>query len=77
MKQNKKPSQVSKVIRYIEANGSITQKQASDELGIARLASRINELKKDGYLIKKQMIKVKNRYGEICMVAEYSLAQAN
>ncbi len=72
---NKRPKQASKIIRYMQAYDSITSKQAMDDLGVYRLASRISELKGYGYKINRRMIKVKNRYGEPCTVAEYSLAE--
>lgn len=57
MENNKRPKQASKIIRYMQANGSITQLQALRDLGCLRLASRISELKKDGYEINKRMIR--------------------
>lgn len=56
-------------------NGSVTQIQALGELGILRLASRINDLKNAGYSIAKRTVKVSNRFGEPCRVAEYSLGE--
>lgn len=76
METNKRPKQASRIIRYMQAYGSITSKQAQDDLGVARLASRINELKNEGYAISKRMIKVRGRDGEPCYVAEYSLSEA-
>lgn len=75
METHKRPKQASKVIVYMQENGSITQLEALRELGCLRLASRISELKKQGYKINRRMIKVKNRSGEPCYVAEYSLAE--
>ena len=43
------------------------------DIGCWRLASRISDLRKQGYAIKREMIKVKNRYGESVPVARYSL----
>lgn len=40
---------------------SITQLEAIREYGIMRLASRIKDLKNDGYSIKKEMVESKNR----------------
>lgn len=76
MSNNKRPTQASKIIRYMQDFGSITQLQALADLGCLRLASRISELKSAGWQINRRMIKVKNRYGESCTVAEYSLAVA-
>ena len=74
MGNNNRPTQASKIIRYMEEFGSITQLQALADIGCLRLASRISELRKTGYAINRRMVKVKNRYGEECTVAEYSLA---
>lgn len=52
---------------------SITQLEAIREYGIMRLASRIKDLKNDGYSIKKEMVESKNRWGEIVRFAKYTL----
>ena len=54
-------------------NGSITQLEALRDLGIMRLASRISDLRKQGYDIKGDMISVKNRYDETCYIKRYSM----
>lgn len=61
-----------RVIDYINEFGSITSLQAFNDLGDSRLSSTIFELKKDGYLIKSEDIKVYNRFGEPRYVAKYS-----
>lgn len=71
--ENKRPVQAMRILSYMKQFGSITQYEALADLGCMRLASRISELKTRGYNIKKNMIKVKNRYGESCTVAQYSL----
>ena len=55
-------------------SGPLTQIEALGELGVLRLASRINDLKNAGHCIHKQMIEVTNRFGEKCRVAQYELA---
>lgn len=75
MENNKRPTQANRILNYMKEFGSITQYEALADLGCMRLASRISELRTSGYSIKKQMIKVKNRYGENCSVARYSLAE--
>lgn len=50
--------------------------QALVELGIFRLAARINDLRKMGYRIAREMVTVLNRYGESCRVAQYRLEVA-
>lgn len=49
------------VINYIDDFGSITQLQALADLGIMRLASRISDLKEDGFKIVKTMEKTKKQ----------------
>jgi hypothetical protein len=46
---------------------------AWSELGIYRLASRINDLRKAGHKIKTKKVEVVNRWGESSYIAEYSL----
>ncbi len=73
---NKRPTQCARLVRYMQDFKSITQMEAIQELGIMRLASRISELRKNGYEIEKRMVKGKNRYGESVSWASYSLAKA-
>lgn len=74
---NSNPSQAQRVLEYIEKHGSITQHDAIIDLGIARLASRIWDLRKDGYNITGEMVKVKNRLGETCRVKRYSMKESD
>ena len=73
MSMNSNPTQAQRILGYIENYGSITQLEALKDLGVFRLASRISELRKKGYKIESQMVKVENRYGETCRVKRYSL----
>lgn len=43
------------------------------ELGVYRLAARINELREKGYKIGSRSKQVLNRFGEKCRVSEYYL----
>lgn len=70
---NRRPKQSERVIRYIQDFGSITQRDALNDIGVFRLASRISELKKDGWPISSKMEPVKNRYGETCHIKRYFL----
>ena len=67
-----KAKQTDRVLAYIRENGSISQMEAFVELGVFRLASRINDLKREGYAITGKMETVKNRYGEDCRIKRYS-----
>lgn len=73
--ENSRPTQAQRVLQYIEDFGSITQFDALKDLGVMRLASRISELKKDGYPITSKMDAVYNRYGEKCTIKRYSMAK--
>lgn len=66
-------TQCEKILRYIEENGSITPLDAMREFGCMRLASRICDLKKAGYNIKREMETGKNRKGEPVLYARYTL----
>lgn len=70
---NSRPTQAQRVLDYIERFGSITQHEALIDLGVARLASRISELKKKGYNIVSEWVKVINRFGEPVSVKRYSM----
>ena len=72
-----KAKQTDRVLDYIREKGSITQLEALQELGIMRLASRISDLKKEGYAIKGVTETVKNRYNEDCHIKRYSLEVTN
>lgn len=65
-------SQEDKVLRYMKSHKRITQRQALT-LGIMRLASRISDLRSDGHVIDREMIKVKNADGTHSHVARYTL----
>ena len=75
MRDNSRPTQCERLIEYMEGHprDGVTQIDALNELGILRLASRISELRSDGYVIEKEMISVENKFGEKCFVARYRL----
>ena len=66
-------TQNERVYKYMKDFGTITQAQAFNDLGVYRLASRINDLRRMGVLIKSERKQGKNRYGETVYFAEYSL----
>ena len=73
---NSRPNQCMRIVEYIAEHGSITQKEASDNLGVSRLPSRIHELhNKHGYTIKSEYITVKNRHDETCRVKWYMIVE--
>lgn len=70
---NSNPTQAQRVLDYMNQFGSITQLEALKDLGVMRLASRISDLKKQGYPIKSDVETVKNRFGENCYIKRYSM----
>ena len=65
-------NQCSRILEWWKTHKTITSKEAQDELGIARLASRITDLKQK-YYIGTGRRTVTNRFGEKCSVTEYYL----
>ena len=63
------------IIEYITEFGSITPMQAFSDLGITKLATRISEMRKDGWTFKIEMVSTKNRYGKSVSYAKYSFAE--
>jgi hypothetical protein len=55
--------------------GSISTLEAFNDLGVARLASRIHDLKEQGYNITSEIKSTKNRYGEKVHFKVYRLAE--
>lgn len=66
-------TQTEKVLLYLRENGSITPLDALREFGVMRLASRISELKKQGYDITSRIETKKNWRGETIHYARYEL----
>ena len=63
--------QKDKIIHYLNRYGSITQRKAND-IGVYRLASRINEMRADGIPIKTKMKEVTNADGSKSRIGVYS-----
>ena len=53
----------------------ITQLTAIERYGCLRLSARISDLRKMGYIINSEIVPVKNRDGETCHVAQYTLVE--
>ena len=68
-------TQKEKILQYLKDHGTITTREAFVNLGVTRLASRIWDLRNDGYNVIREMISVKNRDGEKCAVAQYRLEE--
>lgn len=57
-------TQAERIARYIQEYGSITPMEAFADLGITKLATRISEMKREGYEFDQEIVKGMNRYGE-------------
>lgn len=68
-----KVSQATDVIEYCLKHGSITAKQAMDDLGCYRLSARVYDIRSFGIVVNKEMITVQNRNGVDCRVAKYTI----
>lgn len=68
-----KMTQNSRVLRHLRDYGSITSLEAMSEYGIMRLASRVCELRRQGYDIQSTMETGENRYGEKTSYTRYTL----
>ena len=70
-----KLTQCQRIIDYMIQFGSISTLEAFNDLGVARLASRIHDLKGQGYNIISETKTSKNRYGENTSFKVYRLAE--
>lgn len=62
------------ILRHLKTHKTgITQISALERYGCLRLSARISDLRQMGYVIKSEIIPVKNRSGETCHVARYTL----
>ena len=68
-------TQCEMIIKYCKEVGSITTMQAFNELGVTRLASRICDLKRDGYEFTDEFVTSRNRYGEKVSYKKYTLKE--
>lgn len=63
------------ILQHMKKHGSITHLEADQEYGIARLAARISDLRRQGVAIKSEIKTGKNRYGHTTHYAAYSLEE--
>ena len=68
-------TQCDRILRHMKDYGSITSDEAKELYGVARLASRINDLRAQGVEIATETVTGKNRYGRKTRYARYRLAE--
>lgn len=61
-------------LRRALARGPMTSLEILNQLGIARAAARVHDLRHAGVDVIAETVEVTNRDGETCRVARYSLA---
>lgn len=59
------------ILRDLQSGVRITAIDALNRYGCARLASRISQLRKDGFNIQREMVDVPTRNGRGAKVAQY------
>ena len=69
-------TQKEQIVEHLYEYGSITPLDALREYGIMRLASRMADLKADGFLFHVVIEKSKNRKGEPIHYAKYVLGRS-
>lgn len=68
-----KITQRERIIEYMREFGSITSWEAYGDLGITQFATRVKELKEQGYEFRTKWESRKNRYGELVSFKRYFL----
>ena len=66
-------TQSQRILRHLEDYGSITQMDAMQDYGIMRLASRVNDLRREGHPIITEVVEGRNRYGEKTHYTRYKV----
>lgn len=66
-------TQRQKIIKYIRERGSITSWEAYKYLGVTQFATRVKELKEEGYLFKTGWESKENKDGKIAKFKRYYL----
>lgn len=65
------------ILNALSDGGTITNTEAVENLGIARLASRVHDLRRQGYNIGSTWETGRNRRGDPCRYRRYYLVKEN
>ena len=68
-------TQKERILNYLKEHKTITQLEAINIFWDWRLSAKIYQLKKEGYPIKTEMIKVKRADGSDAYVSKYTLME--
>lgn len=66
-------TQQKRILDYLEKQGSISPKEAFNDLGITKLATRISEMKKSGIKFEQHFEEGTNRFGDPVRYMRYRL----
>ena len=66
-------TQLDALLNYFIHDGGLTSFEAYERFGCTRLAARVLELTRKGYVFKKEPISVTTRYGAKVTVTRYTL----
>ena len=66
-------TQRTQILDYMERFGSISPMEAFADLGITKLATRISEMKAEGYEFHSEYMTNKNRFGKSVRYMRYWL----
>jgi len=64
-------TQSNRLLDYLKLHGTINPLESWQQLGIYRLSDTVFRLRKQGYLIRTDLVEVKNQFNEVCRVANY------
>lgn len=68
-------SQNDKILEWMRTKGAITQNDARAAFGCTRLAARINDIKKKGYIIEDEYRRYKDENGSPVVYKAYWLGE--
>lgn len=66
-----KQHQIRRIVEYLKTHDGITSYEAITQISVARLASRICDMKNMGYNISCKWVSGKNKYGEKWRAKKY------
>lgn len=66
-------TQTDAVLEWLQTGAGITSLDAFKELGVTRLSAIIFNLRRQGYDIESENVRVRNRFGNVVTVAKYYL----
>lgn len=70
-------AQMDRVLSHLKEKGTLQPLEAWRDLGIYRLSAVIYDLRKEGHKISTKRVEVVNCFGEVALIAEYSLEVEN